>query len=148
MTTSSSATFSGLAQPSSSGRVMPLSWSTTTDGSSADGSELDAEGDGVPVPDGAGGVAVGVVLAAASAPLVEHGYGAARRGSGAMNIGLISQRPSASSYARHMSSLLLRLTTRCAPVASPTNVTSVSASPPAIAGRCRLSCRCQAAAPC
>lgn len=46
ITMSASMTLCGLAQPSRSGSVMPLSSSTTTDGSSADGSELDSEGEG------------------------------------------------------------------------------------------------------
>lgn len=53
MTTSSSATYCGLTQPSGNGSVMPLSWSTTTAGSSAEGSEADTEGEGPPVVGGA-----------------------------------------------------------------------------------------------
>src|SRR5689334_11620776 len=44
MTTSSWATFSGRTQPSRSGKVIPLSWSSTTSGSPADGSDADGGG--------------------------------------------------------------------------------------------------------
>src|SRR5690606_22017925 len=47
MITSSSAMCRGRTQPPRSGKVTPLSWSSTTAGSSADGSEAEAEGDGV-----------------------------------------------------------------------------------------------------
>jgi len=67
ITMSCSATYWGLTQPSSSGNVMPLSSSTTTDGSSAEGAEVDAEGDGVSLTGGDTAV-VGVVAAAASPP--------------------------------------------------------------------------------
>lgn len=57
--TSSSATCSGRTQPSGSGRVMPLSWSSTRAGSSAEGSEAVGEEDAGSLP-GAGAVAVSV----------------------------------------------------------------------------------------
>ncbi|MDQ0603171.1 hypothetical protein QF037_007516 [Streptomyces canus] len=49
MRTSLSAMYCGRTQPSSSGTVMPLSWSSTTAGSSAEGSLVDSDGVGVGV---------------------------------------------------------------------------------------------------